>query len=88
MINELRMLAEDLHSLSATNKYSTAMSKAADEIERAYEALKKANAQAEHFEREWYLRGDRVEALEDGIRQHLEHHENGCTYLSHLVSPN
>ena len=24
--------------------------------------LKKANAQAEHFEREWYLRGDELEA--------------------------
>lgn len=24
--------------------------------------LKKANAQAEHFEREWYLRGDEMEA--------------------------
>jgi len=67
MVNELRMLAEDLHSLSGTNKYSTAMSKAADEIERAHAALKNANAQAEHFEREWYLRGDRVEALEGAI---------------------
>ena len=33
MINELRLLAEDLHSLSGTNKYATAMSEAADEIE-------------------------------------------------------
>ena len=31
---------------------------AADEIERLTQALKKANDQAEHFEREWYLRGD------------------------------
>jgi len=35
---------------------------AADEIERLTAALKKANEQAEHFEREWYSRGD---ALED-----------------------
>ena len=26
--------------------------------------LKKANAQAEHFEREWYLRGDELEAAQ------------------------
>ena len=65
MINELRMLAEDLHSLSGTNKYATAMSKAADEIERLQNALKKANDQAEHFEREWYLRGDEIERLQE-----------------------
>ena len=39
---------------------------AADEIERLTQALKKANDQAEHFEREWYLRGD---ALEVAVRQ-------------------
>jgi hypothetical protein len=33
------------------------------EIERLTAALKKANEQAEHFEREWYLRGDELERL-------------------------
>jgi hypothetical protein len=33
------------------------------EIERLIAALKKANEQAEHFEREWYLRGDELEKL-------------------------
>ena len=33
------------------------------EIERLREALTAANAQAEHFEREWYLRGDEIERL-------------------------
>ena len=33
LINELRMLAEDLH-VSGYNRYSAAMSKAADEIEK------------------------------------------------------
>ena len=33
------------------------------EIERLTDALKHANDQAEHFEREWYLRGDAIEAL-------------------------
>jgi hypothetical protein len=31
---------------------------------------------------------DRIVELEDGIRQHLAHHANGCTYLSHLITPN
>lgn len=34
------------------------------DIERLTAALKKANDQAEHFEREWYLRGDAIEKLE------------------------
>ena len=34
------------------------------ENERLTDCLAKANAQAEHFEREWYLRADRIEALE------------------------
>ena len=33
------------------------------EIERLSADLKKANSQAEHFEREWYLRGDEIERL-------------------------
>lgn len=33
------------------------------EIDRAYDAIRRANAQAEHFEREWYLRGDEIERL-------------------------
>jgi hypothetical protein len=36
---------------------------ALNEIERLRGALKTANKQAEHFEREWYLRGDAIEAL-------------------------
>lgn len=35
-----------------------------EEIARLTECLKKSNAQAEHFEREWYLRGNRIEDLE------------------------
>jgi chromosome segregation ATPase len=33
------------------------------EVERLTECLHRANAQAEHFEREWYLRGEEVDAL-------------------------
>lgn len=44
------------------------------EIERLTECLRKANAQAEHFEREWYLRGDimeRQEARIDSLQEDL-----------------
>lgn len=33
-------------------------------LESLENALRKANEQAEHFEREWYLRGDVIESLE------------------------
>ena len=51
---------------------------AADEIERLTQALKKANDQAEHFEREWYLRGDEIERLRADAERYrwLEEH---CT---------
>jgi hypothetical protein len=35
------------------------------ENKRLTEALLKANAQTEHFEREWYLRGDEIERLRE-----------------------
>jgi hypothetical protein len=35
--------------------------------DRLTEALKKANEQAEHFEREWYLRGDECDRLRDAL---------------------
>lgn len=56
---------------------------AADEIERLTNCLKIANAQAERFEREWYLRGDAIErALEDS-----EGGEGGtvCGYLREAI---
>lgn len=38
------------------------------EVERLTACLKIANAQAERFEREWYLRGDALEAAEAKLR--------------------
>lgn len=38
------------------------------EIERLRECLHKANNQAEHFERNWYLRGDEIDALREQVR--------------------
>lgn len=43
--------------------------KAADEIERLTAALKTASGNHEHFEREWYLRGDEIERLTDALER-------------------
>ena len=40
------------------------------EIERLCACLKRANDQAEHFEREWYLRGDALEELQKVCELH------------------
>lgn len=42
------------------------------ENEALRESVKKANEQAEHFEREWYLRGDQIEAKDALLRQAVE----------------
>lgn len=36
-------------------------------LDAAYESLKRANASAEKFEREWYLRGDELEAAQSRL---------------------
>jgi hypothetical protein len=43
--------------------YTTPPAARVAEIERLTEELKKANLQTEHFEREWYLRGDEIERI-------------------------
>jgi hypothetical protein len=40
------------------------------EVARLTAALKRANDQAEHFEREWYLRGDEIEAALPAMREY------------------
>ena len=40
-----------------------------ERIMRLEGALVKANAQAEHFEREWYLRGDEIEQLKAKLKE-------------------
>jgi hypothetical protein len=39
------------------------------EIARLRAALEKANSQAEHFEREWYLRGDEIEKMKEAYAE-------------------
>lgn len=50
-------LSEDVEELEAENDTLRA------ELERLTGCLMGANAQTEHFEREWYLRGDEIERL-------------------------
>jgi hypothetical protein len=41
----------------------------AEEIERLSQCLAKANGQTEHFEREWYLRGNEIERQAGRVRE-------------------
>lgn len=66
------------------------------EVARLRAALTKANDQAEHFEREWYLRGDEIERLHkfleiwvsDGSLQTFEHREKFRAEAKTLLGPN
>jgi hypothetical protein len=68
------LLYSDLHcAWQAAKLYTTPQPKQEQgEIERLTAALKKANAQAEHLEREWYLRGDELEKLKQEQRSDSE----------------
>lgn len=56
------------------------------EVERMTGCLQKANEQAEHFEREWYLRGDEVERLrKDAERYRLLRAGNDYQYDGPMV---
>jgi len=57
----------------------------AAEIERLTGCLTKANAQAEHFEREWYLRGDEIERLREALRDTAEVIESCNTVFLHKL---
>lgn len=74
LINELRLIAA--HSWGGGRPLSDAAN-AIEALEREVEglrtALKKANDQAEHFERQWYLRGDAIETLEAEIARGKAH---------------
>jgi hypothetical protein len=58
------------------------------EIARLSACLKKANDQAEHFEREWYLRGDALKLVKAKLRIDDEHglYDTVCNAL--LVNSN
>ena len=74
LINELRMLAEDLH-VSGYNRYSAAMSKAADEIEKLqsyYTAYNEWSDKTEWMQKNppaKYLGMHRADALKDMISE-------------------
>lgn len=72
----LRVLLAERHP-----EHHAAVTEAQLEIERLTAALGKANSQAEHFEREWYLRGDELERLRPlticGCGDHFSDHDPG-----------
>jgi len=63
IVDDLR----DLNSMHTPKEVSDIGEKAADEIERLRERLKRANENHEHFQREWYLRGDKIERLRSKV---------------------
>ena len=77
MENEkLRVTPETLRIAAQTPEYLAKqaihglLTEAAYEIERLCACLKRANDQAEHFEREWYLREDALEELQKVCELH------------------
>ena len=58
----------------------------AAEIHRLQDALKKANDQAEHFERLWYLRGDALEWYRDEAKALAKNLEGGAHTNAVLAS--
>ena len=65
---------EDRVHLVANHGEKAAMVEELDELRqenaRLRDALKQANDQAEHFEREWYLRGDVLEMATTALLEH------------------
>ncbi len=58
------------------------------EIERLRVCLSKANEQAEHFEREWYLRGDEIEQLRTELAVSREREARLAAKLAYALRQN
>ena len=71
--DEFNASAEKMYKAIAAIKEALAQPEqepvACAECERLRGELKKANDQAEHFERAWYLRGDEIEQLKAQPKQ-------------------
>lgn len=67
------LLAEEIHKWNNPCARSAAhIRRLVSENEALRQSVKKANDQAEHFERQWYLRGDENEAQAALLRQARE----------------
>lgn len=78
----MRVTPETLRAAAQTPEYLAKqaihglLTEAAYEIERLCACLKRANDQAEHFEREWYLRGEELQELQNkGQHMHEDRSE-------------
>jgi hypothetical protein len=63
IVNKLRMYAEDLHSAGGFNGYASAMSLAADEIERLRQAVLNEREAVARVADEWPLEGYGLAAI-------------------------
>ena len=70
LTDDLRLVARSLHAQAGLSGWGNLCSEAADTIDnlraekdRLMTCLEKANISTEHFEREWYLRGDELDNL-------------------------
>lgn len=52
-----------------------------DRLKAAEENVRRSNAQAEHFEREWYLRGDEIERLRGALAIARDYVADEIAYL-------
>jgi len=65
----LEIQGTDLSEFLDHNQISNLLIDCRDEILRLTTCLRNANENFEHFEREWYLANDRIEALEKALRE-------------------
>ncbi len=57
------------------------------EVERLTSCLKRANEQAEEFERKWYLRADEVERLQTLVAQARDEEAEACRKIAFEMAP-
>ena len=79
---------EDVDFIAAAHDMADIIAALLAENERLTAALKSANTQAERFEREWYLRGDALEAAEARLRALCEQEPVAWLYQHPVLGDN
>lgn len=67
-------------------EYQTEVHALKSRLESLEKALSKANEQAEHFEREWYLRGDVIESLEKDCEELIKERDEREDVINELLN--
>jgi hypothetical protein len=81
----LEIQGTDLSEFLDHNQISNLLIECRDEILRLTTCLRNANENFEHFEREWYLANDRIEALEKVLRDILDEGWLGSSNMEELA---